>query len=154
MTTIYSVTDTPFAKRLRQARRQKDLTLKQLAGKVGLSEGNLSKYETGVITNIRLDNLREIAAALDVSEHWLLGQTDDPTIPDVDRVMYDFLYEGMDGTKYDDPPPLVLDLPDEVLGSLLVAVVRDDTIRQIMLELSKLNSEQKDIALKMIKALQ
>jgi len=154
MTTIYSVTDTPFAKRLREARRQKDLTLKQLAGKVGLSEGNLSKYETGVITNIRLDNLREIAAALDVSEHWLLGQTDDPTIPDGDRVMYDFLYEGMDGTKYDDPPPLVLDLPDEVLGSLLVAVVRDDTIRQIMLELSKLNSEQKDIALKMIKALQ
>ena len=154
MTTIYSVTDTPFAKRLREARRQKDLTLKQLAGKVGLSEGNLSKYETGVITNIRLDNLREIAAALGVSEHWLLGQTDDPTIPEGDKVMYDFLYDGMDGTKYDDPPPLVLDLPDEVLGSLLVAVVRDDTIRKIMLELSKLNQEQKDIALKMIKALQ
>ena len=154
MTTIYSVKDTPFAKRLKEARRDRDLTLKQLANKVGLSEGNLSKYETGGITNIRLDNLRELAAALDVSEHWLLGATDDPTIPEGDKIMYDFLYDGMDGSKYDDPPPLVLEIPDEVLGNLLVAVVKDDTIRQIMLELSKLSKEQKDLALKMIKALQ
>lgn len=154
MTTIYSVKDTPFAKRLKEARRDRDLTLKQLANKVGLSEGNLSKYETGGITNIRLDNLRELAAALGVSEHWLLGATDDPTIPEGDKIMYDFLYDGMDGSKYDDPPPLVVDLPDGVLGNLLVAVVRDDTIRQIVLELSKMPEEKRALALKMIKALQ
>lgn len=154
MTTIYSVSDTPFAKRLKEARRDKDLTLKQLADKVGLSEGNLSKYETGAITNIRLDNLREIAANLDVSEHWLLGQTEDKTVPPGDRLLYDTLYTGFDGSKYNDSPPLVLELPDDVLGSLLVAVVKDRRIRQIVLELSKLSDRQLDIALKMIKALQ
>ncbi len=63
--------------KLNEAKRQKGCTLKQLAESSGLSQGTVNKIMSGELKSVRPDKLSRLAAALDVSEQWLLG-TDAP----------------------------------------------------------------------------
>ena len=62
--------------RLRIAREKKGLTLDELGKRIGLSKGTLSRYESGVVSGIRLNTLNEIALILDANPTWLLGESD------------------------------------------------------------------------------
>ena len=76
-----------IGERIQEARKKKKLTQKELAQKLGLATGTIQQYELNK-RQPRLDLLREIAAALDISIFELMGATDEGnglvsfTIPD------------------------------------------------------------------------
>ena len=62
----------PFATRLSIARRARKMSLKELAGKVGLTYQAVSTYESGT-KNPTLDRAIKIAGALSCPYDWLFG---------------------------------------------------------------------------------
>lgn len=63
--------------RLRERRKNKGLTQKQLGDLVGASEFTISKYERG-INEPDADTLRKICVAIDCTADYLIGKTDNP----------------------------------------------------------------------------
>ena len=59
--------------RIKEAREAKDLTQEQLGKAVGTTKQTIFKYEAGIITNIPLDRLEQIASVLSVSAASLMG---------------------------------------------------------------------------------
>ena len=59
--------------RIKSRRKVLSLTQKQLGQKVNLSEGSISKYESGKVEDATTAKLNEFADALDVDIAWLLG---------------------------------------------------------------------------------
>lgn len=66
------------ARRLRSWRKERGITQSQLARLCGIEQGVLSKYENGY-RSMSPKARKALAAALDVSDAWLCGKTDDPT---------------------------------------------------------------------------
>ena len=62
--------------KIKQFRKNKGITQKQLAEQLHMSKRNIEKYESNEITNININVLQDIANALDVSLLSLL--VDDP----------------------------------------------------------------------------
>lgn len=52
---------------IRNRRLELDLTMKQLAEKIGVSEGTISRWESGDIANMKRDKIRDLAKALNLS---------------------------------------------------------------------------------------
>lgn len=67
-----------FGDRLRRARTDRGLTLRDVSVASGISIAYLSDLERGVLVNPTLDKLRQLAQALDVSLNELLGVDDQP----------------------------------------------------------------------------
>ena len=67
---------TIVGKRLKKLRRDKNITLMQLAKKTGINEATLSRIESGAIKLRQLDKLSKIASALDVTLDNLLSKGD------------------------------------------------------------------------------
>lgn len=64
--------------RIKLKREEKGLSQLDLARKVGYeTKGSISMIEAGK-RDISLDKVREIAKALDVTPHWLMGWSDSP----------------------------------------------------------------------------
>ena len=64
--------------RIKLKREEKGLSQLDLAKKVGYeTKGSISMIEAGK-RDISLDKVREIAKALDVTPHWLMGWSDNP----------------------------------------------------------------------------
>lgn len=59
--------------RIRRRRKQLSLTQKKLAEMVNLSEGSVSRYESGLVKDATTVKLNEFAIALNVEVSWLLG---------------------------------------------------------------------------------
>lgn len=64
--------------RIRQARKEYQLSLKEVAEAVGVEVSTISRYETGAFERIKLPVLIGIANALHVSPEWLTWKTDNP----------------------------------------------------------------------------
>lgn len=62
-----------LGEKIKACRTSKNMTQTELGSACGTSKQTIFKYETGVITNIPLDKLEAIAAALDVSAAYLMG---------------------------------------------------------------------------------
>lgn len=60
-------------KRIRARRKQIGLTQKQLAELVDLSEGSVSRYESGSIKDAPTQKLNDFAKALSVEVAWIIG---------------------------------------------------------------------------------
>ena len=71
--------DTTLGKRVRQSRRLKDLTQKELGGLAGINPITVSRLEQSNLEHAYAMTLRDLAQALKVSTDYLLGLTDDPT---------------------------------------------------------------------------
>ncbi len=75
-----------FGKRLRQIRKERGITLEELANKHnelfggGLNKGTLSKYENEKQEPV-VSTVSNIAKILDVSTDYLLGTSDSPCLP-------------------------------------------------------------------------
>ncbi len=61
--------------KINSLRQEKDLTLKELADILGVSEATVSRWENGK-SEIRGKNLKKLSAFFDVSESYLLGYVD------------------------------------------------------------------------------
>lgn len=58
---------------LRSQREKLGLTMKDVAQKVGVSEGTISRWESGNIENMRRDKIVKLAGALEISPMVLLN---------------------------------------------------------------------------------
>lgn len=63
--------------RLKELRVNKSVTQQSVANAVGVTVGNLQKFEYGT-THPRLENLIKIADYFDVSIDYLVGRSDNP----------------------------------------------------------------------------
>lgn len=63
--------------RLKKRRLELGMTLKQVANAVGVSEGTVSKWESGNIGSMRLDKARALSKALSLDPRVLMEQ-DEP----------------------------------------------------------------------------
>lgn len=59
--------------RIKEARNNNKLSLKELGLKVGLSEGTMQRYETGQIKNVDINLLKRISEVLNCSQTYILG---------------------------------------------------------------------------------
>ena len=58
---------------LKQLRLEKGLTLEKVSNIVGVGKSTVRKWETGYISNMGVDKLVKLAAALGVSVDYILG---------------------------------------------------------------------------------
>lgn len=59
--------------RIKKVRKENNMTLLELATKVGLSEGTVQRYESGNINNVAISTLENFAKALGTSSAYLMG---------------------------------------------------------------------------------
>lgn len=60
-------------KRIKARRKQLGLTQKQLGELVSLSEGSVSRYESGSIKDAPTQKLNDFASALNIEVAWIIG---------------------------------------------------------------------------------
>ena len=68
-----------FSSRLKELRKESNLTLKQLGKLTGLSEQAISHYENGIRLP-KFEIISELAATLEVSVDYLSGNSDKNTV--------------------------------------------------------------------------
>ena len=66
---------------IRLRRHMLDMTLEEVAARGGISRQTLSRYETGVISNIPADNVEALAKALDTTPAFLMGWEEETSPP-------------------------------------------------------------------------
>ncbi len=69
-----------YYKRLRDMREDADLTQRQLAERLGMSQPQYNRYEQGY-RDLPTDILIRLAEMYNTSTDFLLGRTDDPSPP-------------------------------------------------------------------------
>ena len=69
---------------LRNRRLELGLTMKQVADAVGVSEGTISKWESGNINSMRLDKAFAISRILSLDPRMLMGQSEDELEAELD----------------------------------------------------------------------
>ena len=81
--------------RMKQLREQSDVTLKEMANLIGVSEATVQRYESGKITKVPYKAIIEYCKKFNVAPPYLMGWTDfplkDPDVIKNNRA--DFLYE-------------------------------------------------------------
>ena len=63
--------------KIRFLRLQANLTLEQVAEKVGVGKSTVRKWETGMIANMKRDKIDVLAKALNTTPAYLMGWEDD-----------------------------------------------------------------------------
>lgn len=63
--------------RLKTSREQNDLTIKDVANRIGLSTSTISRYENGIVENVSLPTMQMLADLYKVNVLWLLGKSED-----------------------------------------------------------------------------
>ena len=69
---------------IKNSRLAKDLTMKELADKVGVSEGTISRWESGEVANMKRNSIIALAKALSIAPSALVdcSNVDDEQAPD------------------------------------------------------------------------
>lgn len=139
--------------RIKEARKRAGYTLEELSNLVELSRQTLSRYETGVITNIPYDKIELIADKLETTPAYLMGwdaRTDfgsEEFISKLD-VPADFPGTREEYASYLFDRSLYADLKQEAEERQK----DDNDIRFIARKMQNANPEQKEMLMRMIKA--
>lgn len=75
---------------IKKYRMLADLTLEDLATKVGVSRQTIQRYESGVINNIPSDNIEKIALALDTTPANLMGWEEKSKLININEDVSDY----------------------------------------------------------------
>lgn len=67
-----------MGERLKALRKEKRMTLDDVAKRIGVGRATVLKYENGMITNVPSDKVESLATMFGVSPAYLMGWTDDP----------------------------------------------------------------------------
>ena len=67
----------PIGDRIKYYREQAGMTMEQLAQAIGVQNSAINKYEKGVVTNIPINRIRQIADALGIDARLLLDFLDE-----------------------------------------------------------------------------
>lgn len=68
-----------IGERIKFIRKQKGITLADLGARLGISESNMQRYESGKIASISIDFINRLAPILEVKPEWLIGWDKDDT---------------------------------------------------------------------------
>lgn len=103
-----------FAERFNEAIKLRNVKQAWVAKKTGIAPGTISNWSCGKYSP-KEENLRTIAEALNVSEAYLRGYTDDPERLDdsKEQTIYDWLAQGVAGlgekeNKSEDPDEFLI----------------------------------------------
>lgn len=66
---------------IKSRRKELKLTLKEVADKLHVSEGTVSRYESGDIQNMGIDKIAALARVLECSPGYLMGWEETPNSP-------------------------------------------------------------------------
>ena len=67
------MSESSMAKRIRELRQARNLTLEQVADVVGVGKSTVRKWETGMIANMRRDKIAALAKVLGTTPAYLMG---------------------------------------------------------------------------------
>ena len=110
-----------MARRIRELRQEKGLTLEQVADVVGVGKSTVRKWETGMIANMKRDKIADLAKALGTTPAYLMGweegeeKKDSPSEPQLtegEKVLLDLF-----NRVPEDQQQLVLQMIRAALGS-------------------------------------
>lgn len=110
-----------MAKRIKDLRQEKGLTLEQVADVVGVGKSTVRKWETGMIANMRRDKIADLAKALGTTPAYLMGWEEDdskelsqnePVLTEGEEVLLDLFRRVPE-----DKQQLVLQMIRAALGS-------------------------------------
>ncbi|MFQ7610087.1 MULTISPECIES: helix-turn-helix domain-containing protein [Blautia] len=77
---------------IKAKRIEKQMTLEELACKVGVSRQTIQRYESGTISNIPSDKIELMAKALETTPAYLMGWSDRSSSEEViANIMYDVM---------------------------------------------------------------
>ncbi len=62
-----------MAQRIKQLRKERGLTLENVAAVVGVGKSTVRKWETGMIANMKRDKIASLATALGTTPEYLMG---------------------------------------------------------------------------------
>lgn len=65
--------DNDMAKKIRELRKEKGLTLEQVGNMVGVGKSTVRKWETGMIANMKRDKISALAKALGTTPAYLMN---------------------------------------------------------------------------------
>ena len=71
-----------MAQRIKELRKEKGLTLEQVADIVGVGKSTVRKWETGMIANMKRDKIASLAKALGTTPEYLMGWEEKKDSPD------------------------------------------------------------------------
>lgn len=71
-----------MAQRIKELRKEKGLTLEQVADIVGVGKSTVRKWETGMIANMKRDKIASLAKALGTTPEYLMGWEEKKSSPD------------------------------------------------------------------------
>ena len=84
-----------MADKIKKLRISQNMTLEDVAQKVGVGKSTVRKWETGMIANMRRDKIAVLAEALNTTPAYLMGWEDDVPLvveqSDADRQFYQLL---------------------------------------------------------------
>ena len=84
-----------MAQRIQELRREKGLTLEQVADIVGVGKSTVRKWETGMIANMKRDKIASLAKALGTTPAYLMGWDEkenspsEPTLTEGEKMLLD-----------------------------------------------------------------
>ena len=70
-----------MAQRIKDLRKEKNLTLEQVADIVGVGKSTVRKWETGMIANMKRDKIASLAKALGTTPEYLMGWEEKKSSP-------------------------------------------------------------------------
>lgn len=63
--------------RIKEIRKEKDMTLEDVAKRIGVAKSTIQRYEAGLISSPKQPVLAAMAKAFNISEEWLCGMSND-----------------------------------------------------------------------------
>ena len=70
-----------MAQRIKDLRKEKGLTLEQVADIVGVGKSTVRKWDTGMIANMKRDKIASLAQALGTTPEYLMGWEEKKSSP-------------------------------------------------------------------------
>lgn len=107
-----------MAQRISTLRKERGLTLEQVADVVGVGKSTVRKWETGMIANMKRDKIASLAKALGTTPEYLMGWDEkksspsEPTLTEGEKVLLDLF-----NRVPEDQQQLVLQMIRAALGS-------------------------------------
>ena len=107
-----------MAQRIKQLRKERGLTLENVAAVVGVGKSTVRKWETGMIANMKRDKIASLATALGTTPEYLMGWDEkkdspsEPSLTEGEKMLLDLF-----NRVPEDQQQLVLQMIRAALGS-------------------------------------
>lgn len=75
------MTNIEIGNRIKDARNLRNVTLDDIAKKVGVAKSTIQRYENGKINTIKIPVVESIALALNVNPSWIVGKSEEMELP-------------------------------------------------------------------------